>query len=305
MGKKDLWQSDYFDDKTRFADLFNGVLFHGKEIIKSTELDDVDSTIVHHFQNQSPVKIICDKVRKWNGQYLSVLILENQSYIDYGMVLRVIREESATYETQRKHFFREAKRKKYKFTSHEFLSGMKKDQKFTPVITLILYLGTEQKWEGAKTLYELLDIDDVLKPFVMNYRLNIFDYHEQEDFSVFKTENRLLFELLSNFNNKQKMQEILHQDSRSRCLDKETASAILGIIGVKIDLNNIKVLNNHTEEYDMCKAWEDMKTDARNEGIEDEQRKNVDSLIKNLHLTLEQALDALEISSTDRKKYYS
>ena len=30
MGKKDLWQSDYFDDKERFADMINGVMFDGK-----------------------------------------------------------------------------------------------------------------------------------------------------------------------------------------------------------------------------------------------------------------------------------
>ncbi len=63
----------------------------------------------------------------------------------------------------------------------------------------------------------------------------------------------------------------------------------------------------------MCKAWEDM----RNEGIEigiqqgiqtghnEEQQKNVMSLMKTMNLSLEQALDALEISENDRKKFYS
>lgn len=30
MGKKDLWQSDYFDKNERFADIFNGTLFQGE-----------------------------------------------------------------------------------------------------------------------------------------------------------------------------------------------------------------------------------------------------------------------------------
>lgn len=317
MGKKDLWQSDYFDNNDRFADLFNGVLFHGKEIIKSSELENADSTLVHHFPNQNPSKIICDKIRKWKGQYLSVFILENQSYIDYGMVLRAIKEEAIAYEVQRKHSFQEAKRRKYSFTNNEFLSGMKKNQKFIPVITLILYLGTEEKWDGARTLYELLDIDDALKPFVTNYRLNIFDYHDLNDFSFFKTENKLLFELLSNFNNKHEIGRILLQDSRSRYLDKETASAISGIIGEKIDLNSIREFSGHKEVYNMCKAWEEIKNDARNEGLEEgisqgisqghleEQRKNLDSLMRTLNFTLEQALDALDIPIEDRKRYYS
>ena len=31
MGRKDLWQSDYFDDKERFADMINGAMFCGKK----------------------------------------------------------------------------------------------------------------------------------------------------------------------------------------------------------------------------------------------------------------------------------
>ena len=43
MGKKDLWQSDYFDDKRRFADMMNGALFHGKQVMKAEELGDADA----------------------------------------------------------------------------------------------------------------------------------------------------------------------------------------------------------------------------------------------------------------------
>ena len=34
MGQQDLYQSDFYDDKSRFADVFNGVLFDGKEVMK-------------------------------------------------------------------------------------------------------------------------------------------------------------------------------------------------------------------------------------------------------------------------------
>lgn len=30
MGQKDLAQNDYLNDKVRFADMCNGILFHGK-----------------------------------------------------------------------------------------------------------------------------------------------------------------------------------------------------------------------------------------------------------------------------------
>lgn len=53
----------------------------------------------------------------------------------------------------------------------------------------VIYYGTEEKWDGAVCLYDMLNIDKELEPYVTNYKLNLFDYHECEDFSVFKTEN--------------------------------------------------------------------------------------------------------------------
>ena len=50
MGQKDLYQSDFYEDKHRFADVFNGVFFEGKEVVKPEELEACDSVIVQHFE---------------------------------------------------------------------------------------------------------------------------------------------------------------------------------------------------------------------------------------------------------------
>ena len=46
MGQKDLSQSDFFEDKRRFADVFNGVLFEGREVMKPEELEADDSVVI-------------------------------------------------------------------------------------------------------------------------------------------------------------------------------------------------------------------------------------------------------------------
>ena len=38
MGQKDLAQNDYYNDKVRFADVCNGILFQGKDMIKPEEI---------------------------------------------------------------------------------------------------------------------------------------------------------------------------------------------------------------------------------------------------------------------------
>ena len=101
MGQQDLYQSDFYDDKNRFADIFNGVLFDGKEVMKPEELETEDSVMVGYREKKGSKKVICDKVCKWKGKYVSVMVLENQSYVDYRMVLRVMESEVIGYDTQR------------------------------------------------------------------------------------------------------------------------------------------------------------------------------------------------------------
>ena len=38
MGQKDLQHGEYFDSSIRFADVYNGILFGGKSVIKPEEL---------------------------------------------------------------------------------------------------------------------------------------------------------------------------------------------------------------------------------------------------------------------------
>ena len=177
MGRKDLWQSDYFDKNERFADIFNGALFDGAEVILPNDLMDADGEIVSITETEAGRKVICDKVKRWHGGYLSVLTLENQSYVDYRMVFRVMKEEALGYEKQWKDKKYAYQLQKERLDGHEFLSGIKRDDKFIPIITLVLYLGNDTKWDGAESLHEMLDMKEALKPYVSEYKINLFDYH--------------------------------------------------------------------------------------------------------------------------------
>ena len=65
MGTKDLWQSDYFDDKRRFADMINGAMFQGKPVMFGEDLEEVDSNLVYHDNRGEAVNVIRDKVYRW------------------------------------------------------------------------------------------------------------------------------------------------------------------------------------------------------------------------------------------------
>ena len=298
MGTKDLWQSDYFDDKNRFADVINGAFFQGKQIIKAEELEEMDPKVVHHDKNDETINIIRDKVYQWKGQPISVLVLENQSYVDYRMVFRVMLEEAVSYIKQQKRAYKKWKEAGYTFAddSNEFLSQMRKGEKYQPVITLILYLGTNQKWDGAKYLYEMLNIGDEWKPFVTNHRLNLFDYHEYEDFSFFKTENRIIFELLSCATDESKMEKIIMKNNY--LLDRETIRAIIGMLGIKVNIDKITVNTEEGARYSMCKAWDDHKERGRIE----EEKEGLVSLV-NILSTIFNDFETIYNKIVSEKKY--
>ena len=188
MGQQDLYQSDFYEDKSRFADAFNGVLFNGREVMKPEELETDDSVMASIHGEDTGKKVICDKIRKWKGKYISIFALENQSYVDYRMVFRVMQSEVTGYDKQRKEINRKNLEERIKLTGDEYPSGMKKGQKFIPIITLVLYMGRDKLWDGARSLYEVLELDDDMKPFVNDFKLNLFDYHDYRNFEMFKTE---------------------------------------------------------------------------------------------------------------------
>jgi hypothetical protein len=78
--------------------------------------------------------------------------IENQSRIDKCMPLRVIGYDGAEYKRQ----------------SDENVAEP------YPVVTLVLYFGRRQ-WRKPRSLFDVLKLDERLKPFVNDYRLNIFD----------------------------------------------------------------------------------------------------------------------------------
>lgn len=150
---------------------------------------------------------------------LAVFAVENQTKVDYHMVIRAMLMESMAYDKQWKKlravYEKERVEKSVTMTPDEFLSSMRKTDKFIPVITIVIYYGKEKPWDGAKTLYELLDVQkstERILPFVSDYKLNVFDYHEYENFGQFHSEMQSVFEFLRYSNDKKLLGEKLEQE---------------------------------------------------------------------------------------------
>lgn len=272
MGKEDVYESDYLENSEIFADLVNGILYHGEQVVKPEELTKQDGELRSILGKQTK-KTIRDKVKLWNGTILAVFAVENQTKVDYHMVIRAMLMESMAYDKQwkklRAMYKKEWAEKSDTMTPDEFLSGMRRTDKFIPVITIVIYYGRERPWDGAKTLYELLDVKrnaEKILPFVSDYKLNIFDYHEHKNFGQFHSELQSVFEFLRYCSDKKILGEKLKQEKERYGKLSSQAKVLL------TTLTNIKKIPNVTEDefrkgnFDMCKAFEDVKEEGRNEG---------------------------------------
>ncbi len=162
MGVGDVSLKKWLGEKERFADLFNGVLYEGKCVIKPKELQRISeqhNLIVKDKHNaKRALWRYRDIVMSWHGSILAILALENQEKVNYIMPVRNMIYDGLAYMEQIDTAWSDmTKEKRKELNCGEFMSRYKKGQTLTPVVTLVFYYGKE-KWDGAKDLYEMLGI---------------------------------------------------------------------------------------------------------------------------------------------------
>jgi len=270
MGKPDEYYYDYLDDNGRFADQMNGALFQGEQVVSPDELEAVDAQLVYlgrEAGGRKNFKATVDKARMWKGNLVHIMLVEHQTYVDYQMVLRNMLSESLSYHKRwkQKKAFHES-RKDLPAGIDAFFSGVGKDEKFVPVITLVVYCGTEHPWDGAVCLHDLLEVDERVKPLVTNYKLNLYDCHGHDTFDEYHTGLRQLFEAVRYGQDKEQMKRIMEENREAYDnIDSATREVLEVIAKVKIP-KECKVMKNGEKRFEMCKAFEDYRLEGKEEG---------------------------------------
>lgn len=165
LGVKDQGLQEYLRDNERFADLVNGTLFAGKQIIKASYLKEVQrkkrvscqlQTIgsnTHKIKSsdENGVKFIYlererDFLRLHDKPGCRVLLAcEAESRANYEMPVRCFTYDGVEYTDQLKSRKRNRKRGKHR-----------KRRPLVPVFHQVLYLG-ETRWQSKKKLQEMME----------------------------------------------------------------------------------------------------------------------------------------------------
>ena len=183
MSEKDITEKALVWYNDVFSDIVNNLLFDGKDVVSQSALRDTRT----HLPYKSDSKDIRDQDRDnskiWLEEEteirLSYFGIENETKAEDDEPFRVIGYDGAAYRDQIYHFTDEDGKR------HKSIERY-------PVVTLVLYMGYKEHWNKAKTLYEGFThpVSERLKPFVSNYKINVFEiaYLTDEQVARFRSD---------------------------------------------------------------------------------------------------------------------
>ena len=275
MGAIDTETKAYLSDRKRFADAFNFSVYDGDEVIRAENLKELDTAAIA-LPYGVDAKVAVQKYRDLLKLYTAmqderaiylVLGLEIQALVHYAMPVRGMLYDALNYARQvtesaasyRKEAKDEDSNSKISLTQEEYLSGFRKEDRLTPVITLTLCLSAEP-WEAPTSLHEMLATDDKrLLRFVPDYKLNLLTPAQiaEEDFAKFRTGLGAVMQFAKHRNDKDV--NWMAGNKRFEQMDWDTASLIKTVTGANIQIEK-------GESVNMWAAWENGINQARIDG---------------------------------------
>lgn len=242
--KPDTVLKNYWRNNEQFADLFNAVLFEGRRVIRPEELEDMDTEESSVLENKEYVESIQAsrdnvKIRKKSTEHGAEFVIfgiEGQEHIHYAMPMRVMGYDYGIYKKQY-----DSNAQRYKtadgINADEYVSRMKKTDKFIPVITIVIYYG-ERVWDGATSLHGMLDISDEIANYVNDYKMLLVEARKN-DLILHNANNIDLFNLLEIILDrsipKNEAKEKAIQYSEEHKTDRNVIMTVAGATNSKID----------------------------------------------------------------------
>ena len=181
MAGKDIAEKTLEAYNDVFADIINVLLFGGKQYVKEHELKEESPNSSYKSDGKLHAQER-DVAKYWSKGLVRIALygLENQTDIDKDMPLRLFSYDGAAYRGQL-------------LADQEAKRGGKAAPRY-PVVTLVLYFGYQRRWRTPKTLYDCIDIPEELKPYVNDYRMNLYEiaYLSDEQVQMFTSDFRIV-----------------------------------------------------------------------------------------------------------------
>ena len=298
MGKINDIIKIYFEDRERFADVFNVGLFNGEAKVDPNSLR-YTSTAELEAKESDDGKLVKtseknrDGMAEWEiqtaeGESLFALIgIESQKEVDYTMPVRCMDYDARRYMSQVRGIKRGHKNvsENETLSESEYLCKFTRADKLKPVITLVFYTG-KTPWDGPKSISEMfaggIREENAVMCYVNDYTMPLLSVVEMTDEQVemFKTDLRAVVKFVRAGTDKAKMNKLLAEEPVYRAMARDAAALISVVTNTPIKIDEKE------ENVDMCLAIQAMVDDARKETREEareEARKEFLRMIRTMH----------------------
>ena len=269
MQQKDLSEKVLEDNNDIFADIVNALLFDGEDTV---EEDTLVNTTVHSQYKDDSGKLHeqeRDVAKYWRKGDTDIVLygIENQTKVESRMPVRIFGYEGASYR------------------------GQHDKKTIVPVITMVLYYGTDRRWTAPANIKSLIKVPDGLDKYVNDVKANVFEiaWLTDDQISKFKSD----FKIVANFFvNKRKNKDYIPDDKTTI----KHVDEILKFLSVMTGDNRYeKLLADKEGVSNMCDVAQRLEDRGMKKGIEKGNRM-IYSLVEDKSISMEKGAEKLEIS---------
>lgn len=147
-------------------------------------------------------------------------------------------------------------------TDGEFLSGFWRTDRLIPVITLVIYFGSDD-WDAPLSLKEMYsNTNSVILSHAPDYHVNLIAPKEMSDEEIneFHSNLREVMLYIKYSKDKTKLDEIIERDSNFQSVERQAAEVINVVTGSKLKYPEGK------GDVNMCQAIQQMREESKIEG---------------------------------------
>ena len=300
MGKADVNVNIWLNEKKRFADLFNGVLYKGKQVIRPEELEEISPVASVSIKNRvgktRNMKKYRDIVMRWKNNVTFVLLAnESQDKIHYAMPQKVMLYDGMDYEEQIRNLWKqrmECQKQARRIgkplehlTAAEYLSRFRKNDRLIPIISLVFYYGSDP-WDGPQDLYDMFRLEGseeekvVLEKYLPNYKINLVDAERmnEQEIKYFSEDLQVILTMLKYRKDKDGLRNYVNENKKFfQKVDHETSQAMKAFLNMKQIPGETE---NEEEIINMCEAIQEMYDDGVRDGMQQGIQQGRDDLLK-------------------------
>ena len=155
MGQTDITEKILEDYNDVFADIINGLIFNGEQRILPESLENTQVHSQYKAEDGKVHELERDVAKYWKDKKVELAIcgIENQSSVEKNMPFRIIGYDGASYRSQL----------------------LEKWKEILPVMTIVLYFGTNRHWYGKKNIKGLMKIPEELNDYINDYEMKVFE----------------------------------------------------------------------------------------------------------------------------------